>query len=121
MADKERSPMESAALAVYYHAAQLIKDGHSRDEIIRQLMKQGLSYDTANTVLDKLAQSQVNVARRSGKRNVLTGGTIVVFTFLSILGIGVEQITGIALIPVVIIMLVGLYILGRGVLQWASL
>jgi hypothetical protein len=118
--EKERSPMESAALAVYYHAAQLIKEGRSRDEIIRQLMKQGLSYDTAMTVLDKLATSQVNVARRSGKRNIMTGSTIVFFAMLSLLGIGVKQITGIALIPVLIILLAGLYVLGRGILQWGS-
>lgn len=109
--------MESAALAVYFHAAEMIKAGRSRDEIIQQLMKQGLSYDTAVTVLDKLAQSQVNVARRSGKRNILTGGTIVVFTVLAMLGIGVEQITGLALIPVILILIGGLFVLGRGLLQ----
>lgn len=120
MSQKERSPMENAALAVYYHAAQLIKEGRSRDEIVRQLMKQGLSYDTAMTVLDKLATSQVNVARRSGKRNILLGGAIIFFSIVLLLGIGVQQVAGIVLIPVLIILLAGLYVLGRGILQWGS-
>lgn len=71
---KDRSPMEEAALALYYHAAEMIKAGKNRQEIEQHLIEnKGLKPETARLMLDKLDVSRANVARRSGYRNLIMG------------------------------------------------
>ena len=117
MSEQDRTPMENAALALYYHAAQMIKAGKSREEIITELTSKGINRDTVENMLTKLDQSRANVARRSGYRNAAFGGVLTIFALLPILGIFIPQVTGVAFTVAAILLVIGLFVLVRGVLQ----
>jgi len=117
VSEKNRTPMEDAALALYYHAAQLIKEGRSQDAIVRELVKRGVSSETARKMLAKLEQSQVNVAQRSGYRNVLIGTTLMLLMLIPLFGIGVDPVAGTYLSITILFLGGGLFALGRGILQ----
>jgi len=65
----ERTPMETAALAIYYHVAQMIKEGKTEQEILNILEEQGIKPETAHKMLAKLNESRSNVTRTYGRRN----------------------------------------------------
>ena len=117
MSEQDRTPMENAALALYYHAAQMIKAGKAREEIITDLIGKGINRETAENMLDKLNQSRGNVARQSGYRNAALGAAVSILAALPILGILVPQVTGTAFGVAVLLLGIGLVILVRGVLQ----
>jgi hypothetical protein len=117
VSEQDRTPMENAALALYYHAAQLIKAGKSRDEIITELTSKGINRDTAENMLNKLDKSRANVARQHGLRNMALGGAVSVLAALPLLGILVPAVTGTAFGVAVLLLGIGLFILGRGILQ----
>ncbi len=114
MSKPERTPLETAALAVYYHAAQLLQDGESHAEIEAKLVQQGISKQQAQTILRRLEQSRRSVARRRGWRNIFTGGVLVGLLLLPLFGIGVPAVSGGQLLFALLLLLCGLYILGRG-------
>jgi uncharacterized membrane protein len=109
--------METAALAVYYHAAQMIKAGKSREEIITDLIEKGISRETANNMLDKLDESRANVARNRGYRNLFLGVVLIVLMILPIFGLIVPQVTGTALGVAVLILGCGFFAAVRGIMQ----
>jgi hypothetical protein len=109
--------METAALALYYHAAQLIKAGKSHKDIIEELVSKGVNRDTAENMLTKLNQSRSNVARKQGYRNVLIGVVISIVTIPPVFGLFVPQFYGIAFGTAVFVWIFGLFLLIRGILQ----
>lgn len=111
------SSMENMAMALYVHAAELIKAGKSRKEIKKQLMAQGITADTAETILTRLAESQVNVARKAGYRNALAGAFIIVMSVLLLTGVITLSSGLLGSIVTVGLLLAGIYFAGRGVLQ----
>lgn len=121
MSDKERSPLEEAALAFYYHAATMIKEGKSRKEIIKDLTSKGVRRSTAENMLDKLDISRANVARRSGYRNAFIGSVVTILMLLALLGIGFVQATGTSFVMAIIFLGCGIFILGRGIMQITGL
>ncbi len=120
MSQQERTPMEEAALAVYYHAAHLLQDGKSHAEIEEQLVKQGISPQQARIVLKRLEESRTNVARRRGWRNVAVGAFLSGLLLLPLFGIGVAAVSGSQLLIAGILLGCGLLILGRGLMQLAQ-
>jgi hypothetical protein len=109
--------MEQAAMALYIHAARLIKEGKSRKEIKKQLKSQGISDEIADTVLRRISESQANVARRAGYRNLLLGGLITVLAVLLLSGTLTDPATGAGVIVVVLLMAAGILAIGRGLMQ----
>ena len=121
MSEQDPTSMESAALALYYHAARMIKEGKSRDEIIRELTRQGISEEAAKTMLIKLDQSRANVARRSGYRNIAAGTILLVMGGAPVFGIGIAQATDNAFVFVIFVLTIGLIFFGRGFMQIVGL
>lgn len=114
MQKPERTPMETVALAVYYHAAQLLQDGKTHAEIETQLMQQGLSQERAQMILRRLEQSRRSITRRRGWRQISMGGVLIVLLLIPLFGIGVPVVTGYPVSIVLILLVFGLYVLGRG-------
>ena len=79
---EEQERLEKAALALYYHAAQMHKAGRSDEDIIADLGSKGVQAATAQRMLDRLRQSRQNVARKGGQRLMLMGA------FNLLLGLG---------------------------------
>lgn len=117
MSDQDSSPMETAALALYYHAAQMIKAGQSRDDIITELISKGINRDTAENMLVKLNQSRTNVTRQTGYRNAFIGAVLIVLMLLPIFGIFVPKVVGTSLTIALAIIGCGIFALGRGLMQ----
>jgi len=112
--DEQRTPMEEAALAIYVHAAELIKQGKSPDEVRQQLITQGVRPDTARTVLERLMEARVNVAKRRGQRNVFIGVAVSILAAIALLG---TAVSGAAQVMSVIILGCGLFALVHGIRQ----
>jgi uncharacterized membrane protein len=121
MPDKERSPMEEVALAFYYHAAVMIKEGKSRKEIIKDLTSKGVSDETAENMLNKIDQSRANVARQHGYRNAFIGAGVLIFMLIPLFGIGIAKVTGASFVLAIIFFACGVFILGRGIMQITGL
>lgn len=121
MTDKERSPLEEAALAFYYHAATMIKEGKSRKDILKDLTSKGVGRETAENMLDKLEKSRANVARRSGYRNAFVGIVIIVMMLLPLFGIGIAKVAGVSFSLAIILLACGVLVLGRGIMQITGL
>jgi uncharacterized membrane protein len=119
--DKERSPLEEAALAFYYHAATMIKEGKSRKDILKDLTSKGVSRETAENMLDKLEQSRVNVAQRSGYRNTFIGVVLIIMMIPPLFGIGIVKVAGVSFVSALIFMACGVFALGRGIMQITGL
>lgn len=112
-----QADLKNAALALYYYAAERIKEGKSRAAVIDDLIAKGVSRETAETMLDKLDESRANVARQSGYRNTAFGIAIVGMLALPLFGVFVPQVTGILQIVVLLLMAIGVYFLIRGIMQ----
>jgi len=121
MSDQERSPLENAALALYYHVAQMIKAGKSREDIITELVRQGVNRETAESMLDRLDKSRAKVARQNGYRNAFIGIVVTTMGLLPIAGILVPRAEGGTLFAAVIILGCGVFALGRGLMQITGL
>lgn len=121
MPDQERSQMEEVALAFYFHAATMIKEGKSRQEILKDLTSKGVSPETAENMLNKIEQSRINVARRSGYRNTFIGAVIIIFMLIPLFGIGIVKVTGTAFLMAILILACGIFALGRGIMQITGL
>ncbi|MGB1286516.1 MAG: hypothetical protein ACPG7F_08290 [Aggregatilineales bacterium] len=78
--------MEHLALALYYNAAEMMKEGKSSEEIVGWLIEKGVKPDTAHQMMEKLGVSRINVIRRYGRRNLIAG--------MLICGIGLALATG---------------------------
>lgn len=79
--------VKDAALAVYYHAAQLLKAGRSPQEVEALLVEQGIKPETARKMLTKLGTAQIKVARRMGGRNVAFGAALMLLGLLLVTGV----------------------------------
>ena len=121
MSDQNRTAMENAALALYYHAAQMIKEGKSDEEVLEDLVSKGVNPETAASMLEKLNESRANVAQRRGYRNVFIGIVLIVLMIFPISGIGVPQVFEVMLGIALLIMGYGIYTLGRGIMQITGL
>lgn len=87
MSDNTRTPLEEAALGVYMHVAQRIKEGYTEEAIKSELIEQGIKPATADRMLVKLNASRDNVTRRYGNRNRMIGwASIVVGLVVMIFG-----------------------------------
>jgi len=117
MSQPERTPLETAALAVYYHAAEMLQDGKSHAEIEAQLVQQGISADQAKRILARLEKSRTNLVRRRGWRNVVLGAILTGILLLPMLGIGMTAFSGNQQLFGAIFLGCGLLILGRGLRQ----
>lgn len=113
----KRTSMENAAMALYIHAARLIKEGKSRKEIKKQLKSQGVSDEVADIVLRRIAESQANVARRAGYRNLLLGGLMIVLALALLVGVVSDPATGAAAGALLLLLAAGVFAMGRGLMQ----
>jgi hypothetical protein len=111
------NPMEEAALALYYHAAQLIKQGKSREAIITELMSKGINRETAERMLAKLDVSRANVARKSGYRNLGLGALVIVLSLVPLFGITGTQAEGWQFVAAIVLLGLGILQAGRGIMQ----
>ena len=114
--------MENAALALYYHAAQMIKEGKTREQIERHLIHdKGVSPKTAKIMLDKLNESRVNVARQLGWRNAATGVFVIAAALIILFGVfSGERATGLLLGICILLLLGGGFLGVRGGMQIAG-
>jgi hypothetical protein len=110
-------PMEKAALALYYHAAELIKQGIPREEIIKDLMAKGINRETAERMLAKLDVSRANVTRRAGYRNLGLGGFLVLLVIIPLFGLTGVRAEGWQFWAEIILLGIGLIQAGRGIMQ----
>jgi hypothetical protein len=121
VSEKNSSSMEQVALAFYFHAATMIKEGKSRKEILKDLTSKGVSLETAENMLDKIELSRANVARRSGYRNAFIGTVLIGLMLIPLLGIGILQVTGAMFFVAIIILSCGIFAFGRGIMQITGL
>lgn len=112
-----RSDLENAALALYYYAAELVKEGKSSKEVVDILIQRGITRESAETIMQRLNVSRDNIARRSGYRSIVFGVIIIGMMLLPLLGIFLPQATGISIIILIVVMAVGVVIAGRGIMQ----
>ncbi|GAB5493281.1 MAG: hypothetical protein Phog2KO_34960 [Phototrophicaceae bacterium] len=112
-----RSDLENAALALYYYAAELVKEGKTSDEVVAILVERGVSQESAETIMTRLNISRDNVARRSGYRSIGFGMFIIILMLLPLFGIFLPTATGASVIILILVMAVGFVIVGRGVMQ----
>lgn len=119
--DPNLSGMEQVAYALYYHAAEMIKAGKSREEIVEALVQKGVKQQTARNMLDKLGDARVLVARRAGRRNVALGLIIAVLGLSLVLGAFGPALTGVSLIIAWAAVIFGSGWLIRGMMQITGL
>ena len=112
-----RSDLENAALALYYYAAELVKEGKSSEEVVNILVQRGLTRESAETIMQRLNVSRDNIARRSGYRSIVFGAIIIVLMLLPLFGIFVPKATGVSVMALIIVMAAGIVIVGRGLMQ----
>ncbi|MGJ3239303.1 MAG: hypothetical protein ACFE0Q_11400 [Anaerolineae bacterium] len=114
---KQRDDGENLAMAFYVYAAQLIKEGKSRQQVIDTLMERGISHENAETIVTRLNQSRDNVTRRSGYRHLAFGSAIILLSLLPLFGVFVEPVTGFSAIVAIIVLASGVLIAWRGVMR----
>lgn len=115
-----KNPLEDAALALYYRAAELLKAGKRQEEVIWELTKQGVKRETAQKMLARIAESQRRVEVRQGWRNVFVGGVLTFFALGLTFGwFGFAPANGLAIFPTLAGLGAGCYWLVRGLLQLA--
>lgn len=114
---ENRSDLENAALALYYYAAELVKEGKTSKEVIDILVQRGITRESAETIMQRLNVSRDNVARRSGYRSIAFGLIMVVLMLMPLFGIFLPEATGVSVIALIIVMAVGIVIAGRGLMQ----
>ncbi|GEM_PF-2890557 len=117
----EKSPLEATALALYYQAAVLIKEGKTDEDVIAELGKLGIPPETAQMMLDRINVSRRNVEKVSGRRNLGAGIVTVLITCSLLFGWFGVQITGIGGVLVLLLLCGGLYLVWRGLLQLTNL
>lgn len=77
MTDDQQQPrLEDAALALYYHAAEMIKAGKTAQEIKSDLIRKGVRPETAQLMLERLDKSRDNVALKYARRRMITGSVM---------------------------------------------
>lgn len=116
MSDNQ-TDLEKMAMALYYYAAELIKEGKSKKEIIDILIERGVSRESAETIMSRLNESRDNVTRRSGYLSIAFGTIIAVISLLPLYGIFVEKVEGFSVIIAFILLFAGFLIAGRGLLK----
>ena len=117
MSENNEKAMEQLAMALYYSAATMMKDGKSHEEIVQWLIQKGVKPDTAERMMVKLQQSRVNVTRRSGQRKVVAGILLCGIGLILTTGIVFPDITEIGRLLAALSILPGGYLLLRGIQQ----
>jgi hypothetical protein len=112
-----KAPLEKMALALYVHAARMIKEGKSRDEIAQELQRKGVKPETAQHMLQRLDTARDDVTRRLGWRNVLIGAVVCIAGFGLIVGAFGGVADGLGAVFAWGAFLLGVYWVGRGTLQ----
>lgn len=113
-----RDPYHDLALALYYHVAELVKAGKTRDQIIYEMGLQGVKRDTVEKMLARLADSQRSVQRQQGWRHVALGGVVMLAALGLTFGIfGFVPANALAIFPTLVGLGVGVYWLARGVFE----
>ncbi|MEO1286489.1 MAG: hypothetical protein AAFV93_01870 [Chloroflexota bacterium] len=116
----DETNLEQMAMALYVYAAELVKEGKSRQQIIDNLMERGVSRQSAETIMTRLNESRNNVTRRSAIYHLVFGIALIVLSTLPLLGIIVPQADTIGTGLAIIIMAIGVVITGRGTLKWVA-
>lgn len=117
MTDNPQQAMEQLALALYYRAAEMMKEGKSGEEIVQWLIEKGVRPATAERMLARLQVSRRNVTHRAGRYNVVAG-VLICALGLAIAG-DVILVPTSTLLRIVSLLAVipGVYIILRGTLQ----
>lgn len=68
-----QSDDEKAVEAVYEHAAELMRNGHSNSEIHENLLSHGLDQSAASLVVDNLSKVRAEQYRETGLNNMKVG------------------------------------------------
>ena len=116
----EESNLENMAMALYVYAAQLVKEGKTRQQIIDNLMERGVSRESAETIMTRLNESRNNVTRRSAYYYLGFGIVLIILSLLPLFGIVVQQVDGIGTAIAILLMAIGVVILIRGVLKYIA-
>lgn len=117
--DFSETGLKDAALQVYYLVAQELKSGKSPQEVEAMLIGQGIKPETARSMLAKLAQSQRNVARRDGRRNLLFGLALVAIGLLLATGVVTgNPAEGFSVVAAWLTVLIGMGWCARGAWQY---
>lgn len=76
-------------MAIYQHAAELLDSGKSPEDVVANLVEQGLDAESANTVLNSIIEGRLEHKNAQAKKNILygslwaLGGTLVTLATLS--------------------------------------
>lgn len=109
--------LEKVAMALYVYAAQLVKEGKTKDQIINTLMQRGVSRTSAETIMTRLNESRDNVTRRSGYVNLVFGAIVIMLSLFPLFGVVVPQANAIGTVLAILVMAIGIVIVGRGMLK----
>lgn len=77
----DQKQLEQAALALFYHAAEMIKAGQTPEQVEREFVAQGVKPDTARNLMQRLGQSRTRVTQRAGQRNLMLGLLLIALGF----------------------------------------
>lgn len=111
------SNLEEMAMALYVYSAQLVKEGKTREQIIKNLMARGVSRQSAETIMTRLNESRNNVTRRSAIPYLGFGLLLTILSALPLFGIIMPQVEGIGTGIAILLMAIGVVIFGRGFLK----
>lgn len=109
----DKAPLEKAALALYYYAAQQLKAGKDEAQIEQDLMSKGVSAERAHEMLARLRQSRQRMARQTGYRQMGVGAINLVLGFALLLG----GVGGVVSILAFVAMGIGFAFFARGMLH----
>ena len=75
MQDPELTAEEQQAIdSVYNFAAQLVGDGHSKQQVADALMQEGVDSEAAHAVARNIWQMKKSAVRKAGLKHVVIGG-----------------------------------------------
>ncbi len=69
----EQGDNDEAVAAVYQHAASLVRDGKSRDQVKADLLSQGLDEESAGIVTRNIFEMRKKAYSEEGRKNMLHG------------------------------------------------
>lgn len=116
-----QDPYQDLALALYYHMAELVKAGKTREQIVYEMGLKGVKRDTVEKMLARLEASQRSVQRQQGWRHIALGGVVTFIALGLTFGLfGFAPANAIAIFPTLIALAIGGYWLVRGLLEIAG-
>jgi hypothetical protein len=113
--------MKDVALVIYYQVAKMLKAGRTPEQVEQALIRQGIKPETAHTMLIRVTESRLRVARRDGWRNLIFGFIICLLGIALVTGLFTGSAPkGASEIFSWIAIFVGGYWFVRGTLQYTS-